>query len=475
MPPRKEMGQLPITDVPITTSQNVLPHWCMLLTQLDAFHVKNTYICKEKTLTLINANSNNEEIIETVINDKLNELVLDYSLYPQAVYEKLVLHLRQEFAGQVYHAPAHKDVIAFVRQKRQILSSRMVEELHEEPYCNTSDGRLFFRIRGAGARSLFVQDTNGKGGFQRVFFWASAEGLGLLKHGHHTFLKLLAEMQYQLFILNHKHHHGCIICRSGVIYDHRFAFCMWMYSTFDNVDGKQARRTHSSSPLGHLFDHGCDALNCSIGGVVQAAAMGLGQSVYSLIIPFVAFIPFYLSTWEEYHTGIMYLGYINGPTEGLMIACLTMIFSGGPHIWKLPLKDSIFEYYTPSPLQSYLVIDLLVFNMFLLLFLIHVPVCLKNIHESFKEKKRDAYKLLMELLPLLVFTASSFIWVLSDNSYVLRNHIILFILTIGLVFGRMTTKIILSHVTKMPFPFVTVQLLPLIIGAILMNPPSWSK
>ncbi|RKP21983.1 sn-1,2-diacylglycerol cholinephosphotransferas-like protein [Rozella allomycis CSF55] len=256
-----------------------------------------------------------------------------------------------------------------------------------------------------------------------------------------------------------------------------FAFCMWMYSTFDNVDGKQARRTHSSSPLGHLFDHGCDALNCSIGGVVQAAAMGLGQSVYSLIIPFVAFIPFYLSTWEEYHTGIMYLGYINGPTEGLMIACLTMIFSGyfGPHIWKLPLKDSIFEYYTPSPLQSYLVIDLLVFNMFLLLFLIHVPVCLKNIHESFKEKKRDAYKLLMELLPLLVFTASSFIWVLSDNSYVLRNHIILFILTIGLVFGRMTTKIILSHVTKMPFPFVTVQLLPLIIGAILMNPPSWSN
>jgi len=27
----------------------------------------------------------------------------------------------------------------------------------------------------------------------------------------------------------------------------------------DAVDGKQARRTGTSSPLGQLFDHGCDA------------------------------------------------------------------------------------------------------------------------------------------------------------------------------------------------------------------------
>jgi len=29
-----------------------------------------------------------------------------------------------------------------------------------------------------------------------------------------------------------------------------------LYSTFDNVDGRQARRTKSSSALGELFDHG---------------------------------------------------------------------------------------------------------------------------------------------------------------------------------------------------------------------------
>ena len=34
------------------------------------------------------------------------------------------------------------------------------------------------------------------------------------------------------------------------------AFATFMYQTLDAIDGKQARRTGSSSPLGQLFDHG---------------------------------------------------------------------------------------------------------------------------------------------------------------------------------------------------------------------------
>lgn len=31
---------------------------------------------------------------------------------------------------------------------------------------------------------------------------------------------------------------------------------LFLYQTFDAVDGTQARRTHQSGPLGELFDHG---------------------------------------------------------------------------------------------------------------------------------------------------------------------------------------------------------------------------
>lgn len=35
-----------------------------------------------------------------------------------------------------------------------------------------------------------------------------------------------------------------------------YAISTWCYQALDAIDGKQARRTNTSSPLGELFDHG---------------------------------------------------------------------------------------------------------------------------------------------------------------------------------------------------------------------------
>lgn len=35
-----------------------------------------------------------------------------------------------------------------------------------------------------------------------------------------------------------------------------FSIGLFLYQTFDAVDGTQARRTRQSGPLGELFDHG---------------------------------------------------------------------------------------------------------------------------------------------------------------------------------------------------------------------------
>lgn len=52
-----------------------------------------------------------------------------------------------------------------------------------------------------------------------------------------------------------------------------FAVCVFSYYTLDNIDGKQARRTHNSSPLGMCMDHGCDVLGVSF------IALGVGQMI----------------------------------------------------------------------------------------------------------------------------------------------------------------------------------------------------
>jgi ethanolaminephosphotransferase len=63
-----------------------------------------------------------------------------------------------------------------------------------------------------------------------------------------------------------------------------FALGLFLYQTFDNVDGRQARRTGTSSALGHIFDHTIDSLNCPLGGLIQVASVGLGSTKQGLFI-----------------------------------------------------------------------------------------------------------------------------------------------------------------------------------------------
>jgi phosphatidylglycerophosphate synthase len=42
------------------------------------------------------------------------------------------------------------------------------------------------------------------------------------------------------------------------------AILIFCYMFLDNTDGKQARRTNTSSPLGELIDHDCDSLTVGV-------------------------------------------------------------------------------------------------------------------------------------------------------------------------------------------------------------------
>ena len=73
---------------------------------------------------------------------------------------------------------------------------------------------------------------------------------------------------------------------------------------------------------------------------------------------------------------------------------------------------------------------------------------------------------------MIVFSLSIGAWLFSPYSTLMtENRLVLFCLTMSFVFGRMTTKIILAHLTRQPFPYWTVMITPLVGGAILGNLP----
>eukprot|EP00795_Rhopilema_esculentum_P008613 gene8613-14625_t len=108
-----------------------------------------------------------------------------------------------------------------------------------------------------------------------------------------------------------------------------------IYQTLDAIDGKQARRTGSSSPLGELFDHGCDSLSVVFVSLAMACTLNLGKYPHFLFFFFFNnSVIFYLAHWQTYVTGILVFGRVD-VTEVQILGCgafiLTAIF--GVQLW----------------------------------------------------------------------------------------------------------------------------------------------
>ena len=138
-------------------------------------------------------------------------------------------------------------------------------------------------------------------------------------------------------------------------------------------------------------------------------------------------------------------------------------------MWHHPISNLVGH---PEIVGDNSVIDLwipIVFGTFLVA---HLPACVYNVSKARREQGLPMAPVFLEWTPIFVYTASICAWLYSPYSTLMReNRLVLFCLTMSFVFGRMTTKIILAHLTRQPFPYWTVMLIPLIGGAVLGNLP----
>ncbi|XP_055339012.1 cholinephosphotransferase 1-like [Paramacrobiotus metropolitanus] len=111
---------------------------------------------------------------------------------------------------------------------------------------------------------------------------------------------------------------------------------IFIYQTLDAIDGKHARRTNTSSPLGELFDHGCDALSTLFVVVGICITLKLGEEpLWTIFFVFSAIAIFYVAHWQTYVTGSLQFGVFD-VTE-IQYVCMMLhivTFFGGTSIWK---------------------------------------------------------------------------------------------------------------------------------------------
>lgn len=110
---------------------------------------------------------------------------------------------------------------------------------------------------------------------------------------------------------------------------------MIIYSLCDNTDGKQARKTNTSSPLGMILDHGCDAISCCLLTLSVSSLLGLSKRMQALMLAVNAFL-FFMANLEQYFTHYLYLPKINAVSEGLWgiaVMCMVSPLLGGQAFW----------------------------------------------------------------------------------------------------------------------------------------------
>lgn len=115
----------------------------------------------------------------------------------------------------------------------------------------------------------------------------------------------------------------------------------YLYIFFDNLDGKQARKTNTCSSFGMLLDHGCDVFTniCVFFNVSHLCRLG-NDSIYVEFLVICLYLGFFTTIYEEYLLGEMHLGIINGPDEGnFFIATGTLVaFILGNDFWIYKIK-----------------------------------------------------------------------------------------------------------------------------------------
>ena len=235
---------------------------------------------------------------------------------------------------------------------------------------------------------------------------------------------------------------ACIFC----------AFCYLLYQILDNIDGKQARRTNSSSALGLLVDHGTDScttffITCGLGSI-----LGLNSINQYILLWIMIIVPFYLNNWEQYITGKLSLPCINGINEGTFIIFFLECFVGfmGQDI----LIDNTFEIfgkvYQINTLISLLSCFAGIFFGLLSIFKILIS------QES--SKKLEA---IIDIFPFIYFLLGFFSIVYLTDSVIVNKYPQLLIVTFGFQFAKMLGLLQLSHLTKARFnPYSCTFILP---------------
>uniref|UniRef100_UPI00358F8988 ethanolaminephosphotransferase 1-like isoform X2 n=1 Tax=Myxine glutinosa TaxID=7769 RepID=UPI00358F8988 len=227
--------------------------------------------------------------------------------------------------------------------------------------------------------------------------------------------------------------------------------------TLDGVDGKQARRTVSSTPLGELFDHGLDSWACCLFVATvysvfsRAGEKGVPPGVL-LVLLYIVLATFTLSHFEKYNTGILFLPWGYDVCQLTISVVFVITAYLGVETWHQDLPFGI------------LYRDVFITMIVGCFALFTVPQSLHNIYKASCAGTLKHASVLEATRPLfspVMLIALSSVWFLLSPEDVGRTHLRLFLWTVGTVFSNIACQLIVSQMSSTRCQMLNMLLPPL--------------
>ncbi|XP_053661363.1 cholinephosphotransferase 1 [Anopheles marshallii] len=219
-------------------------------------------------------------------------------------------------------------------------------------------------------------------------------------------------------------------------------FGLFIYQSLDAIDGKQARRTNSSSPLGELFDHGCDSISTVFVALSACISVQLGfYPRWMFFQCFCAMTLFYCAHWQTYVSGTLRFGRIDVTEAQCTIIGIHMISAVfGPSIWmtKLPLMGGIDVKTIPLYFAVF-VFGLLAYQNSAVIFTGGVG---KN------GSTVAGTSVLSPIIPFLFVVVPAYVISQKSTDQIYENHPALYIMAFGMITAKVTNRLVVAHMTK---------------------------
>ena len=84
-------------------------------------------------------------------------------------------------------------------------------------------------------------------------------------------------------------------------------------------------------------------LSKQLEAILTCYALNIGRSWWTVASQIATLANFYLTTWEEYHTGQLYLGVFSGPVEGILMIVGVYAVTGIYGTSSLPLRNKVYN------------------------------------------------------------------------------------------------------------------------------------